>query len=115
MKEYNRLLEAVQQSCEETKALSQRIEEYQDYAKRIHILGAEMDRLTQINRGLEEDNKTMRLKYANNINFERKEQEFNMSTVLMALEIEALRLQLDKRQLTEDDMRKSYMAEVRRV
>ena len=91
MQEYNRLLQIVQQSCDETAALIQRIEEYQDYAKRIHILGAEMDRLNQINRGLEEDNKTMRLKYSNNMNFERKQADFNLMTVLMAAEIESLR------------------------
>ena len=78
-------------------------------------MGAEMDRLNQINRGLEEDNKTMRLKYANNMNFERKEQDFSLMTVLMGVEIESLRSQIDKRQLTEDEMRKSYMADIRRV
>jgi hypothetical protein len=49
-------------------SLLKKIEEYQDYAKRISILGAELDRLSSLNKGLEEDNKTMRLKYANNIN-----------------------------------------------
>jgi uncharacterized protein YfaS (alpha-2-macroglobulin family) len=94
MKEFNRLLEAAQKSIEETNILSKRIEEYQDYAKRIHILGAEMDRLNQINKGLEEDNKTMRLKYSDNINFEKKEQEISLMKVLMALEIESLRSQI---------------------
>jgi hypothetical protein len=69
MKEFNRLLEAVEQSFKETAALAERINEYQDYARRIHILGAELDRLNQINKGLEEDNKTMRLKYSSNISF----------------------------------------------
>ena len=32
-------------SEEESKQMSSRIDEYQDYAKRIHILGAEIDRL----------------------------------------------------------------------
>lgn len=85
MKEFNRLLEAAEKSIEETNILSKRIEQYQDYAKRIHILGAEMDRLNQINKGLEEDNKTMRLKYASNINFEKKEQDLSLAKVLMAL------------------------------
>jgi hypothetical protein len=40
MKEFNRLLDAVQQSFQESLALGQKIEEYQDYARRIHILGA---------------------------------------------------------------------------
>lgn len=93
----------------------QRIEEYQDYAKRIHILGAELDRLSQINKGLEEDNKTMRLKYANNMNFERKEADFNLMTVLMAVEVESLRSQVEKKLLTEEEMRKSYIAGVKDI
>ena len=44
-----------------------------------------MDRLNQINKGLEEDNKAMRLKYSNNMNFQRKEADFNLMTVLMAV------------------------------
>ena len=72
---------------EETDSLIERIEAYQDYAKRIHILGAEMDRLNEINPKLQEANKSMRLNYANNMNFERKEQEFSLMTVLMAVEI----------------------------
>lgn len=87
MKEFNRLLEAVENSYKETAALASRIEEYQDYARRISILGAEIDRLSQTNKGLEEDNKNMRLKYSTNINFERKEQEMNMMSVMMAVEI----------------------------
>ena len=67
--------------------MNQKIEEYQDYARRIHILGAELDRLSQINKGLEDDNKAMRLKYANNINFEKKEEEVTLAKVLMAVEI----------------------------
>ena len=46
-----------------------------------------MDRLSQINKGLEDDNKAMRLKYANNINFEKKEEEVTLAKVLMAVEI----------------------------
>ena len=72
MKEFNRLLDAVEQSFKESLSLGQKIEEYQDYARRIHILGAELDRLTQLNRGLEEDNKTMRLKYATQMNIEKR-------------------------------------------
>lgn len=91
MKEFNRLLDAVEQSFKESVTLSKKIEEYQDYARRIHILGSELDRLTQLNKGLEEDNKAMRLKYSNSINIEKREQEFNLITVLMAAEIESLR------------------------
>jgi hypothetical protein len=46
-----------------------------------------MDRLNQLNRGLEEDNKAIRLKYSNHMNIEKREQEFNLVTVLMAAEI----------------------------
>ena len=95
MKEFNRLLDAVEQSFKESVALSKKIEEYQDYARRIHILGSELDRLTQLNKGLEEDNKAMRLKYSNSINIEKREQEFNLITVLMAAEIESLRKRIE--------------------
>jgi len=65
MKEFARLLESVEQSYKESAMLSQKI---QEYARRIHILGAEMDRLNQLNKGLEDDNKAIRLKYSNNMN-----------------------------------------------
>jgi hypothetical protein len=48
---------------------------------------------------LEEDNKTMRLKYSNSINFERKEQELQLMSVLMAVEIESLRGRIDQREV----------------
>jgi flagellar biosynthesis chaperone FliJ len=115
MKEFNRLLDSVQQSFQESLSLGQKIEEYQDYARRIHILGAELDRLTQLNRGLEEDNKTMRLKYSNSMNIEKREQEFNLLTVLMATEIESLRSRIEQRETTIDEMRKSILEPIRRV
>lgn len=99
LKEFNRLLEAVENSYKETAVLAERIEEYQDYARRISILGSELDRLSQFNKGLEEDNKTMRLKYSNSINFERKEQELQLMSVLMAVEIESLRGRIDQREV----------------
>lgn len=43
--DFNRILTEVQNSEQETKNLARQIEEYQDYARRIHILGAEIDRL----------------------------------------------------------------------
>jgi cell shape-determining protein MreC len=75
--------------------LAKKIEEYQDYARRIHILGAELDRLTHINKGLEEDNKAMRLKYSTNINFEKREEEMALAKVIMAVEIENLRMRIE--------------------
>jgi len=100
MKEFNRLVDAFEQSSKESLELVRKIDEYQDYAKRIHILGGELDRLSQINRGLEEDNKTMRLKYANNINFEKKEEEMALAKILMAVEIESLRSRMEQRELS---------------
>lgn len=100
MKEFNRLLEAVEQSEKETVVLNQRIDEYQDYARRIHILGGEIDRLNQLNKGLEEDNKAMRLKYSSSMNFDKKEQEFQLMTVLMGVQIESLRSKVEQRETT---------------
>ena len=66
-KEFNRLLIEVQKGEQENVMLINKIEEYQDYAKRISILGAEIDRLTMENKSLDEDAKRMRLKYSDNI------------------------------------------------
>jgi predicted RNase H-like nuclease (RuvC/YqgF family) len=63
----------VQASEQETKNLTRQIEEYQDYARRIHILGAEIDRLRAENKNFDEDIKRMRLKYSEGINNEKKE------------------------------------------
>lgn len=48
--------------------MTRQIEEYQDYARRIHILGAEIDRLRAENKALDEDIKKMRLKYSDSMN-----------------------------------------------
>lgn len=51
--EFKRLLEIVQRSENESKELGLRIDEYQDYARRINILGAEIDRLQATNKALD--------------------------------------------------------------
>lgn len=71
--------------------------------------------MTQLNKGLEEDNKVMRLKYSNSINIDKREQEFNLITVLMAAEIESLRKRIEERETTVDEMRKSILDPIRRV
>jgi hypothetical protein len=47
--------------------MNKRIDEYQDYARRIHILGAEIDRLTGENKAYDEDARRIRLKYADGL------------------------------------------------
>ena len=74
-----------------------------------------MDRLQAVNKQLEEDNKTMRLKYANQINADKRQQEFQMTLVLMGVEIESLRERLGKREVTMDEMRKSILDPIRRI
>ena len=74
-----------------------------------------MDRLQAVNKQLEEDNKTMRLKYANQINADKREQEFQMTLVIMGVEIESLRERLGKREVTMDEMRKSILDPIRRI
>lgn len=69
MSEFQKLVVIVENNERETNTLKQKIDQYKDYAKRIHILGAQIDRITGLNKGLEEDNKKMRLKYADNIDF----------------------------------------------
>ena len=93
--DFNRILTEVQASEQETKNLARQIEEYQDYARRIHILGAEIDRLRAENKNFDEDVKKMRLKYADGINYEKKEEAYSLKTFLMAVEIESLRRRID--------------------
>ena len=45
----------------------------------------------------------MRLKYADNMNAEKKEEAFNLRVVLMALEIESLRSRIDERDQCRGD------------
>ena len=57
----------------------------------------------------------MRLKYADNINVEKKEEAFNLRVVLMALEIETLRSRIDEREINVEEMRKSILEPIRRI
>lgn len=79
--------------------MSRQIEEYQDYARRIHILGAEIDRLRIENKNFDEDVKKMRLKYSDGINFDKKEEAYSLKVFLMAVEIESLRRRIDEREI----------------
>jgi hypothetical protein len=109
MKEFNRLLALVESNERETAALNQKIEQYKDYAKRIHILGTELDRLSSLNRGLEEDNKKMRLKYSDHIDFEKRQESMALAVVLMSAEMDSLRARVDRREVSLDEMRKSIL------
>lgn len=95
--------------------MSQRIDEYQDYAKRIHILGAEIDRLRAENKAFDEDARRIRLKFADGLSHEKRQEDFNFLTVLMGVEIDCLRNRIDQREVTIDEMRKSILEPVRRV
>ena len=57
----------------------------------------------------------MRLKYSENMSWEKKEEGFNLRTVLMALEIESLRRRIDEREVSVEEMRKSSLEPVRRI
>lgn len=57
----------------------------------------------------------MRLKYSENMSWEKKEEGFNLRTVLMALEIESLRRRIDEREVSVEEMRKSILEPVRRI
>jgi hypothetical protein len=92
-----------------------KINEYQDYARRIHILGNEIDQLSKDKLSLSEEVKVMRLRYADNINFEERQSGILMKTVLMALEIETLRARIEQREQTHEEMRRSILEPVRRI
>ena len=57
----------------------------------------------------------MRLKYADNIDFEKKEQSMAMTMVLMATEIESLRQRISEREVKMDEMRKSILEPIRKI
>lgn len=57
----------------------------------------------------------MRLRYADNINFEERQNGLLIKTVLMALEIENLRSRIEERELTAEEMRRSILEPVRRI
>ncbi len=57
----------------------------------------------------------MRLKYANNIENEKKEEALAMQLVLMAAEMENLRGKISEREMSEEEMRKSILEPVRRI
>jgi len=82
--------------------MCQRIDEYQDYAKRIHILGAEIDRLRLENKAFDEDARRIRLKFADGLSHEKRQEDFNFLTVLMGVEIDSLRNRIDQREVTID-------------
>jgi len=89
--------------------LVKKVEEYQDYAKRIHILGAEIDRLRAENKAYDEDARRIRLKFADGLAHEKRVEDFNLLTVLMGVEIDSLRNRIDQREINIDEMRKSIL------
>lgn len=72
-------------------------------------MGAEIDRLRSENKNFDEDIRKMRLKYSENMSWEKKEEGFNLKVVLMALEIESLRRRIDEREMSVEEMRKSIL------
>lgn len=57
----------------------------------------------------------MRLRYAEGIEFEKREERFGVVVVLMAAEIEALREKVGEKEVSLEEMRKSVIDGVRRV
>lgn len=57
----------------------------------------------------------MRLKYANEMAVEKREEQFSLIVVMMAAEIESLRERISERELSFEEMRKSILDPVRRV
>lgn len=64
------------------------------------ILSAEIDRITGENRGLEEDIRKLRLRYADNIAQEKKHEDMCLNFVMLFVEIESLRSRLAEREVS---------------
>ena len=79
------------------------------------ILSAEIDRLTESNRGLEDDIKRIRLRYADQIAAETKHEEFCIKFVMLAIELESLRERIKEKDVQFDQMRKSILDPVRNI
>lgn len=59
--------------------------------------------------------KTIRLRYAENINFEEKQNAMLIKIVLMAAEIEGLRAKVEQKEKTADELRKSIIDPFRKI
>jgi hypothetical protein len=57
----------------------------------------------------------MRLKYSEQIDFEKKQEGLALMVVLMSAEIESLRARVDKREINMDEMRKSILEPFKKV
>lgn len=57
----------------------------------------------------------MRLKYSDNMSWEKKEEGVNLRMVLMAVEMESLRNRIEEREVNVEEMRKSILEPVRRI
>lgn len=79
------------------------------------ILSAEIDRLNGDNKGLEEDIRRLRLRYADQIAAETKHEEFCLKFVMMAIELESLRQRIKDKDVQFDQMRKSILDPVRNI
>ena len=97
------------------KAISEEVCQYQDYAQRIHILGAEIDRLMGENKGLEEDISRLRLRYADNIKADFRHEQLCVQFVMMSVEIEGLRARLAEREIQVDQIRKSVLEPIKNL
>ena len=91
------------------------MEKYQDYAARIHILGAELDRLAEANRQLEAENKEMRLQFSEGVGKYGRERDLLIKVVLMGVEIECLRKRVSAREVREEEMRRDILSPIRNI
>ncbi len=57
----------------------------------------------------------MRHKYADDIDFEKRQEGLSLMFVLMSAEIESLRARVDKREINMDEMRKSILEPLKKV
>ena len=67
------------------------------------------------NKAFDEDARRIRLKFADGLAQEKKQEDFSFMTILMAVEIESLRKRIDEREVNIDEMRKSILEPVRRI
>lgn len=80
---------------------------------KIKILSEEIDRLTYENKSQLDDLERLKLRFSETLSIEKRHEQFCMSFVLMASEVESLRSRVLEKDREVESMRKSMLMSAR--
>lgn len=115
MGELERYVAILNETDEKMCSLEEEIHQYGDYAKRITILSAEIDRLTNENRGLDEDGRRIKLKFAGQISGEMRHEQLCLVFCMLCAEIDALRSRVHEKENNVQEIRRSILEPIRNL